>query len=274
MTLRIVRVWVAFALLAAAQLASGHDYQTFDSDGCQIAYTDYGSGEPVIFLHGFSGNFDQYLGPVGDALSQQFRAIGLDQRGHGRSCKPHDADAYGRHFAGDVLNLMDRLHIAKAHVVGHSMGGIVAMYLAANYPARVQSAVTVGNGLFSRRELTLIGWLMRGSFAWRHVKEFFGAADDNRPPGNDDVALILAVRSLRDLAVTNAQAAALKVPVLAVRGGPKDDPNDTVERLSAINPNVEMLRLEPEDHISTLANAKFRQELKSFLERRSVRAGS
>jgi hypothetical protein len=102
-------------------------------------------------------------------------------------------------------------------------------------------------------------------YAWNHVKAFLGVADATPQPSNDEDALMLAVSSLDELTVTEEQARALKVPVLAVRGGPKDDPNDTVERLVAINPAVKMLRLETEDHISTVSSTPFRQTLAAFL---------
>ncbi len=257
--------WLGILLFIAAQAVAARDYQFYESAGARIAYTDDGSGAPVILLHGFQGDFERGLGSVGDFLSPEFRVIGLDQRGHGRSDKPHDADAYGIRMADDVVRLMDQLKIQKAHVVGHSMGGIVALYLAARHPERVQSAATIGNGLFSRAELRLIGWLFRWQFAWAGVKAFFGGPAI--PAGEDRLALRLLVGSLKDMTVTEDQAVALKLPVMAMRGGPEDDPRDTVERLASVNPSVRMIRIESENHGSILSNNVFRQELKTFLQR-------
>ncbi|HSW15129.1 MAG TPA: alpha/beta fold hydrolase [Solimonas sp.] len=267
--IRTAPLWLGFLLLIAPLPASAHDYRFFKSDGSSIAYTDYGSGVPVIFLHGLGGTYESHLGRTGDVLSKEFRVLGVDQRGFGRSDKPHDGDAYGEHMANDVLNLMDRLQIRKAHLVGHSMGGIVAMYLVARHPERFHSGVTIGNGLFSRRELTLIGWLIRGISAWERTKAFFGAAGKPQT-GSDPVAAVLAARNLKDLAVTEQQAAALKLPLLGMRGGEEDDPNDTVERLVTINPSVEMIRIESEDHISLLTREAFTQGLREFLLRHNT----
>ncbi len=261
------QLWLAVLLLAGTQAAAAHDYLSVASSGASIAYTDYGSGEPVILLHGFASDYARALGKIGDLLSRDFRVIGIDQRGHGRSDRPHGEDAYGKHMASDVLAVMDKLRIPKAHVVGHSMGGAVAMYLVANHPDRFLSAVTIGNGLFTQGELTLIGWLMRGSFAWNRVKALFGGDDPYDRPENDRVALLLVVASLKELAVTQQQAVDLKVPVLALRGGPEDDPRDTVERLAAVNPSVKMIRVESEDHMSMLTSKKLEQEIKAFLQR-------
>jgi pimeloyl-ACP methyl ester carboxylesterase len=260
----LLRLCLVLLLLVAAPTATALDYRFFESDGARLAYTDYGAGTPVIFLHGFEGNF-AFLEPTANSLGEGFRVIGLDQRGHGRSDKPHDGDAYGKRMADDVLNLMDRLHLQQAHLVGHSMGGIVAMYLVANHPERFLSTVTIGNGLFSHGELTLIGWLFRGMFAWSDVKQLFAADSQAPSPERDRTALLLVVRNLKDLAITQAQAAAIRVPLLAMRGGPKDDPHDTVERLAAVNPSAKMIRIEAEDHVSILANKQFQGALKEFL---------
>ncbi|MCE9547954.1 MAG: alpha/beta hydrolase [Planctomycetia bacterium] len=59
-------------------------------------------------------------------MSKNFQVIALDVRGHGLSDKPTREDAYGPELVGDVIRLMDHLHIKKAHIVGYSMGGIIA----------------------------------------------------------------------------------------------------------------------------------------------------
>ena len=264
---RAARHWLGLLLLIATLPARALDYQFFKSDGVNIAYTDSGSGVPVIFLHGLEGTYEKSQEKIGDGLSKGFRMIGLDQRGHGRSDKPQDSDAYGKHLARDVLNLMDRLQIQKAHVVGHSLGGIVAVYLAAHHPERFLSAVTIGNGLFYRSELTLIGWLLRGTYTWTDIKVFLGAADEVSRSANDYNALASLLQNLHELTVTEDQAVAMKLPLLGMRGGEEDDPNDTVERLVAINPSVQMIRIEAEDHISILSSEKFIQGLSAFLSR-------
>jgi pimeloyl-ACP methyl ester carboxylesterase len=266
----LAKVWLGLMLLVTPQTAAAYDDHFFTSDGVSLAYADLGSGTPVILLHGFDDTFEPHLKPAADLLSQHFRVIGIHLRGHGRSDKPHDESAYGEHLATDVLNLMDGLKIQKAHLVGHSMGGMIVMSLVANHPDRFYSGVTIGNGLFSRTELSLIGWLLRESFAWSDTKEFFGIDKPVNRPGRDSVALLAAARSLKELTVTEEQAAAIKLPLLAMRGGPKDDPNNTVERLVKINPRVKMIRIESEDHGSILSSKVFLLDLNAFLLQQAV----
>ncbi|HEY1075289.1 MAG TPA: alpha/beta hydrolase [Fontimonas sp.] len=251
-------------MFLAAPLAQGDEYRTFESDGTRLAYVDEGSGTPVLFLHGFQGSFVQGLAPVADALKGEFRIVGLDQRGHGRSDRPHGEHDYGLHFADDVLNLMNERGIDKAHLVGHSMGGITAMYLAAHFPQRFHSVTTIGNGLFTNTELRLVGWLFRGKFLWIEFKSLLGIGAPPDPQ-QDLQADRRIVASLQALTVTPTEAAAIRLPVLAARGGPDDDPNDTVERLVATNAAVQKLRIESADHMTILADRAFLGALKDFL---------
>ena len=67
-------------------------------------------------------------------LSKRYRVIALDNRGHGKSDKPYDPAQYGLELVDDVVRLMDHLGIAKAHVVGYSLGGFITLKLALRHP--------------------------------------------------------------------------------------------------------------------------------------------
>lgn len=88
-----------------------------------------GQGDPVILLHGFIFSAQSNWIGVFDALSQayHYRVVALDLRGHGESGKPHDAGRYGVEMINDVLSLMDDLKMERAHVIGYSLGGILAL---------------------------------------------------------------------------------------------------------------------------------------------------
>ena len=95
-----------------------------------------GAGEPIILVHGFptSGHLWSELVPL---LPKGHRVVVIDLLGYGRSDGPGSADLSIRAHAGRVLQLMDALHIERAAVVGHHMGGAVAQCLAIDWPARV-----------------------------------------------------------------------------------------------------------------------------------------
>jgi pimeloyl-ACP methyl ester carboxylesterase len=122
---------------------------TFDSAGVSIRYVEAGTGETtIVLLHDFAGNADLFaLDGMLVVLATRWRVVALDARGHGRSDKPHEPAAYGREMTEDVVRLLDHLGVQRAHVLGYSMGGMLALDLLTRHPERVLSAVVGGCGL-------------------------------------------------------------------------------------------------------------------------------
>src|SRR5262245_12574123 len=116
----------ALALLlpgfAAALDVKEADFTT--SDGIKIHYYEAGQGTPVVLVHGFTSSATgNWISPgVFEALAKNHRVVALDCRNHGNSDKPQP-NTPGR--SKDVVELMDHLKIAKAHVHGYSMGGAI-----------------------------------------------------------------------------------------------------------------------------------------------------
>ncbi|MDP1521265.1 alpha/beta hydrolase [Porticoccus litoralis] len=113
-------------------------------NGVSIAYVDEGQGEPLILLHGLGVSRKDW-GPQIDFFSQSNRVIAPDFRGHGDSDKPDGPYSVPIH-AADVISLMDVLGIPSAHIVGLSMGGMVAFQLAVDAPERLLSMTIVNSG--------------------------------------------------------------------------------------------------------------------------------
>lgn len=105
-------------------------------DGARIFVTSYGRGPPVILLHGGLAN-QRYWGDQVPALTAAgYRVILIDSRGHGRSTRDDRPYTYEL-MASDVVAVMDRLHVAKASVVGWSDGAIIGLVMALKDPDRV-----------------------------------------------------------------------------------------------------------------------------------------
>jgi len=104
-------------------------------NGVRIWYATFGSGPPVILLHGGLAN-SNYWGHQVPVLARTHRVIVMDSRGHGRSTR--DGQPYGYALmASDVIGLMDFLQVPKAAVVGWSDGAIIGLSLAMSHPARL-----------------------------------------------------------------------------------------------------------------------------------------
>jgi pimeloyl-ACP methyl ester carboxylesterase len=125
-------------------------------DGVRIAYEDTGDaghprntapeGEPIVLLHGsgLSRGSWRGLGYI-RALKETNRVITLDLRGHGRSDKPHEPSAYAMPLiVGDVVAVLDGLHIPAAHVAGYSLGARTGFSLIDVHPDRALSLVSLG----------------------------------------------------------------------------------------------------------------------------------
>ncbi|MEJ2184962.1 MAG: alpha/beta hydrolase [Gemmatimonadota bacterium] len=131
-------------LLPAAAAAQSLQDRFFDSGGVRIRYIDVGSGEPVLLIHGFAVDLDvNWVGPgiVAALVDAGYRVIAYDDRGQGRSDKPHDPAAYGAPEIRDVVRLLDRLGIDRVDIVGYSRGGLIGMELWAMDPERVRTLV-------------------------------------------------------------------------------------------------------------------------------------
>ena len=106
----------------------------------QLHFEASGEGPPLVILHGLFGSLDNWR-PVSRKLSERFRVLAVDQRNHGRSAHSFEMDY--PIMAGDLVELLDQQGLSRAFVLGHSMGGKVAMCLALLHPELVKSLIVV-----------------------------------------------------------------------------------------------------------------------------------
>jgi pimeloyl-ACP methyl ester carboxylesterase len=108
-------------------------------------YIEKGQGEPLILLHGNGENCDYFKGQI-DEFARFFHVYALDTRGHGKTPRGN-APFNIRQFADDLLGFMDSHGIDKAHLLGFSDGGNIAMVFAIKYPDRVNRLILNGANL-------------------------------------------------------------------------------------------------------------------------------
>ncbi len=116
------------------------------ANGTRIYYEVHGkeAATPLVFLHGLgsSGQDWELQVPV---FAEDFRVVLIDMRGHGKSDKPAGPYTVSG-FAADTISVLDHLQISSAHVVGLSMGGMIAFQMAVDYPSRIQRMVIANSG--------------------------------------------------------------------------------------------------------------------------------
>ncbi len=114
----------------------------FIHNGQRLHYTDEGTGEPVILLHGLGSSTRDWEYQV-PPLLDHYRVICLDMRGHGQSDKPPSGYSI-KTFADDTWALIEHLQLRRPHIVGISMGGMIAFQLATDHP-EVPASLTIIN---------------------------------------------------------------------------------------------------------------------------------
>ncbi len=120
--------------------------------GVKIHYQVSGEGPAIVLLHGYTGSHQDWAFQI-PVLSERYKVVAIDHRGHGKSEAPSSADSYSIEIlAQDVRCLLEQLGIGKCCLVGHSMGGFIALELALDHPDMVTALVLVdtSSGEFER----------------------------------------------------------------------------------------------------------------------------
>jgi len=121
-----------------------NELKFLDLHGDQLAYRDNGDGEVLLLIHGMAGSSDTWRSVI-PQLSKNFRVIAPDLLGHGESAKPRSDYSLGA-FAVLLRDFLDELGVSQATVVGHSLGGGVAMQFVYQHPDYVQRLVLISSG--------------------------------------------------------------------------------------------------------------------------------
>lgn len=131
-------------------------------NGLNIHYVRAGQGPDLVLMHGIASNLGQWQLSILPALVEDFRVTMYDLRGHGYSDMPPRGYTPD-HMVGDFSGLMDSLPIERASILGHSYGGVVALYYAVLHPERVNKLIIADTGVPSLepregRDARLGGW--------------------------------------------------------------------------------------------------------------------
>ena len=226
----------------------------FQAGDVKIAYVMRGAGTPVVLIHGWlsSSGINWQLPGTMALLVRDYQVITLDVRGHGLSDKPTREEAYGAELVEDVVRLLDHFEIEKAHIVGYSMGGVIAANFVAQHPDRVLSGTLCG-----------MGWLKAGGVAQQGFRQI---------GRNDPYAQAHAVcgRSLAKLALTQAELQSIRVPV-AVLVGEQDEliKKLYIEPMRRVRKDWPVIEIAEANHISCIFKPQFQREIAAWLRKNS-----
>src|SRR5947199_2956086 len=246
----------------------------FHSGDAEIAFLDEGEGEPIVLIHGFASSKNVnwvYPDWVSELTKNGRRAIALDLRGHGDSGKLYDPAEYGiATMPGDITALMGHLNIARADMMGYSLGARITGWLAYRQPERLRSAIFGGLGI----------GLIKGGGPGENVaaaleapslddvtdpvgRSFRAFADQTR---SDRKALAACLRGSREL-MTEQQAAAIRTPTL-IAVGTTDEIAGSADDLGKIIPGAEVLHIPNRDHMRAVGDKVYKAGVLEFLSGR------
>jgi pimeloyl-ACP methyl ester carboxylesterase len=252
--------------------------QSFSSGGVRIAFVDVppetGAADPVVLVHGFASNHAvNWVNTLWvQALTRAgYRVIALDNRGHGQSEKLYRPEDYDSSvMAGDVRRLLDHLGIARADVMGYSMGARIAAHLAVIDPGRVRSLLLGGLGI---RLVHGVGLPMNIADAMEvpsldsltdPMQRMFRAFAEQTK--SDLKALAACIRGSRQT-LTEQEVAEIRAPTL-VSVGTADTVAGPAGELASLMPNARALDIPGRDHNLAVGDKAHKQGVLAFLAER------
>ena len=258
---------------AATGLAAAPD-QWLGTDGVTLRYREAGTGVPVVLIHGYSTNLETMI-PLAAALAPPHRTIAMDVRGFGQSSKFADASRFGRAMVDDVVRLMDHLKVDRAHLVGHSMGALIAAQVAARYPDRVRSATVIAapfypdKATFTQESSRWVTELENGRGLTRFIQWLFPGMDEKTAAGfntqiltaNELPSLIAVMRSLPELALRGVDGEA---PLL-VTVGTRDPLQPQSVAFAKASKGARLLTVPDADHMSIASSPELHQAMRTLI---------
>jgi len=249
---------------SSSELTAGTDVRI------HVALSSRREAMPVLLVHGFDSSHADWSNSGWTlALERAGRAwLAPDLRGHGRSDKPHDPEAYRSSvLVGDLVGALDAAGVAEADVVGYSLGGELALELATRHPERVRRLVAGGIG--ERRPLTAEDT----ERVYRYAVE--GGPRPDGPaygmwaraggrPGSDRVALAACLAGVSGSPPLDGLERFTGPALLFA--GTADDVAAGLEALAARLPDAEVLRLSGRNHATALSAPEARERATRFLD--------
>ena len=255
-----------FEAEGAEPLPATNDQGYVEHDGARIWYAAYGSGTPVILLHGGLGHSGNWGYQVPALIENGYRAVVIDSRGHGRSTRDERPFTYER-MASDVLAVMDEAQIEKAAFVGWSDGAVISLIVADKAPARAAGVFFFACNMDpSCTKEFEFGPLVQRCFS-RHVKDY--AQLSPTPDRFDEFTEAVGLMQRTQPNYSADDLAQIRVPVAIVHSEHDEFiKREHAEYLARSIPGAEFIFLPEVSHFAPLQRPdQFNRAMISFLRK-------
>lgn len=260
-------------------------------NGGKLYYEESGSGEAVILLHAHSFDLRMWDAQV-EALAQHYRVIRYDLRGYGKSSMP-DPRRFFRHV-DDLAQLIQRLEISKVHLIGLSLGSMVAVDYLALYPEKVLSVSAASSGLYVSEDAQWLPFTEEEqseedsaqndvditAFKQEWFQGLLGSCGPNRETIKNELWVMIREWSawqplyerrwplVGPSLIDSLKRNSASVPLLIIIG--QEDSNGSREsstRLAELMPQAQTVYLEQSGHMSNMETPEaFNEALQSFIQ--------
>jgi 3-oxoadipate enol-lactonase len=251
-------------------------------NGVDLYYETAGEGPPVLFLHGLGSSIRDWENQIPE-FGRSYRVIALDMRGHGRSSKPAGPYSVAQ-FAADAIELLRTLHATPSHIVGLSMGGMIAFQMAVDSPAAVRSLVIANSGpamilrtlrerLLIRSRFAVVNLLGMRALAKMVATPLFPKPEQagmratftNRLAENDPTAYLEALRAIIGWSVAD-RIGQIRCPVLFVASDQDYTPIEWKRQYASKIAGARVEVLEDSRHMGPVDQAvQFNRKVLEFL---------
>lgn len=220
----------------------------------RIHYHVEGEGTAFVLQHGFFGSMDDWYeyGYVSQ-LTQAYRVILIDARGHGGSDKPHQPDKYDLLLhAGDIVAVLDALQVQQCHYLGFSMGGRIGLALTRYQPERIRSMIVMGAHAYQTDTIPLQDGV-KNMEVWVPEAANLSPAHKARLLNNDRHALLAAATAHHHTSNVDALKQ-ITFPCL-VLAGEADELCEQAKHISQAIEGSTFVCLQGLDHVDTLVRS-------------------
>jgi len=245
----------------------------FTSEGYEIAYSIYGEGPTILLVHGFGSNGKVNwvnTGWVEDLVAEGYRVVTIDNRGHGKSEKIYDTEAYpSSEMAKDSVNLIKFLGLKDVAIMGYSMGARISAYVSMSAPELIKCAVFGGLG-----ERMTVGMSSSGVIVDALLAPSLERITD--PTGRmfrifaehtkSDLKALAACMGSSRQKISEDDVRKIKMPVL-VAVGSEDVVGGRPEPLADLMEKGESMVIEGRDHMRATGDKQFKQGVLSFFSK-------